>query len=217
MKQQTCASFPSSGRLKTANSCVTKLKYDLWHREEHLQCKAEYQTFNGNDVVLPDHLVEHVDAFVDVLAFARVGKFVNEEIAKGTQVAAQPTGADSFDAGIRDRIDALRLKKLFPENAQKEAALVFPLRLVGEMSWPIVRVHARHSNVFLFDNCFQLLLRLSGWLVLRLIEELGQRRRETFSCDARPTMRSLLLDQRQKIPVPSAVLGFASCNADHAG
>ena len=73
----------------------------------NLQSQTEHKSFNSDDIVLPDHFIEDINTFVDVLAFSRIGKLVDKEIAKGTQVAAQSTSTDSFNDSISSRVNAL--------------------------------------------------------------------------------------------------------------
>ena len=48
----------------------------------------------GDDVVLPDHVVDGVDALVDVPAARGLAELVHQEITEGAQVGGQLLGTD---------------------------------------------------------------------------------------------------------------------------
>lgn len=77
---------------------------------KYLQSQTENKPLNSHDVVLPHHFVKHVNALVNVLAFARIGKFINQEVAECTQVAAQTSRTYPFDALVSYGIDTFCFK-----------------------------------------------------------------------------------------------------------
>lgn len=63
--------------------------------------QAQNKSINGNDVVLPDDVVDRVDALVDVRPAGRVGHLKHEVVAELTQVRRQRPGTDAFqDPGL---------------------------------------------------------------------------------------------------------------------
>ena len=147
---------------------------------------------------MPDHLVEDVDALVDVLAAARVGELVDEEVAEGAQVAAEAARADALDDGVGHRVDVLLLQQHLPQQAE-EVGRRLRRRKVRQ---PLVGGQRRQLAVLVLDRQLQLLLRLLRRLIL--LEELSQLRREAHQRVRRPRVRRLLLDQRQQVLVPAS-------------
>jgi hypothetical protein len=122
MKQQTWASLPSRGRLGMNSSLIKKIRFNMHYN--YSQSQTENESLNSHDVILPHHFVKHVNALVNVLTFARIGKFINQEVAECTQVAAQTSGAYAFDALVSYGIDTFRFKKLLPQQAKEKWRIV---------------------------------------------------------------------------------------------
>lgn len=63
--------------------------------------QTQDESVQSNDVVLPDHVVEDFDAFVELLSSSRCGKLIDEEVCEGPHVGHQSAGADAFqDPGV---------------------------------------------------------------------------------------------------------------------
>lgn len=57
---------------------------------------AEDEFVEGDDVVLPDQLVQCDDAFVDVPRPTGLTELTNEDVAKGAEVSSQLLSADTL-------------------------------------------------------------------------------------------------------------------------
>jgi hypothetical protein len=62
--------------------------------KKHLQREEKDLPVQRDDVVLPDHIVDGVDALVDVAAARGLAELVNQEITEGAQVGGQLLRAD---------------------------------------------------------------------------------------------------------------------------
>ncbi len=68
-------------------SCQTTFKTPTYRQGKDLPVQRD-------DVVLPDHIVDSVDALVDVAAARGLAELVNKEITEGAQVGGQLLSAN---------------------------------------------------------------------------------------------------------------------------
>lgn len=69
--------------------------------------QTQDESVQSNDVVLPNHVVEYFNAFVELLPSSRCRKLIDEEVGEGPHVGHQCAGADAFqDPGVWEKKEA---------------------------------------------------------------------------------------------------------------
>lgn len=68
----------------------------LWFQRQKNPYQAEDETVQSDDVVLPHHVIQDLDALVQLLTARRRGKLVHQEIGKCPDVCDESSSADSL-------------------------------------------------------------------------------------------------------------------------
>lgn len=58
--------------------------------------QTQDESIQSNDVVLPDHIVQYFNAFVELLSSSRCRKFIDKEVCESPHMGHQCAGADAF-------------------------------------------------------------------------------------------------------------------------
>lgn len=80
--------------MKTSTKTTAEI---TWRKKKKkIPYQAEDETVQSDDVVLPHHVVQDLDALVELLTARRRGKLVHQEIGKRPHVRDESAGPDSL-------------------------------------------------------------------------------------------------------------------------
>lgn len=83
--------------------------------------QAEDETVQSDDVVLPHHVIQDLNALVQLLTTCRRGKLVHQEIGKRPHVCDESASPDPFQnpAGIKTSMSKSHLNGVFYPDGMK--------------------------------------------------------------------------------------------------
>ena len=138
--------------------------------ERHTQDKP----VDGDNVVLPDHVVHGVDALVDMPTTPELAELVDQEVTESPEVLRELLRANPLEHLVSNGRDIVCLEDHLPEEAEEE--VVVPETEVRDDI--VLIVHCAPGAPLLLHTLLQLTARVLGAWVLR--EQVHQDRREAL-------------------------------------